>query len=106
MQALGEAAGLAVGAVCADEHGRGEGFGAVGCGPVTPRNVEFYVRGEFAYCEYGVYLLERGAASVAASGEGLVEAELVEALAEGHGADGVAGADADLAGLVRCWEIC
>ena len=48
--------------------------------------------GEFAKGEDGFDLLEFGSGF-----EGLLEAEGVEALADGHGADGVAGLDADFA---------
>jgi len=86
-EGLGEAAGLAVGAVGADEDGGGDGFGAGGGG-----DVEFDVRGEFADGGDGFDFAEVGAGV-----EGLGEAIGVEAGADGHGGDGGSGLDADFA---------
>jgi len=84
-----EATGLAVGAVGADEDGGAESFGAAGGGDVELDEV-----GGFAEGEDAVDLAELDAAALARGKEGLLEAEVVEALAHGHGADGVAGFDA------------
>ncbi len=97
---MGEAAGLAVGAVGADEDGGAEGFGAAGGGDVELDGV-----GRFAEGEDAVDLAQLDAASLAGGEEGLLEAEGVEALAHGHGADGVAGLDADVGGLIGCGRI-
>ena len=91
---MGEAAGLAVGAVGADEDGGAEGFGAARSG-----DVEFDGVGELAQGGDAVDLAEFDAAALTRGEEGLLEAEVVEALAHGHGADGVAGLDAHVSGL-------
>ncbi len=97
----GEAAGLAVGAVGADQDRGAQSFGAVGGG-----DVELDAVGSFAEGEDAVDLAELDAAAWRAASEGLLEAEVVEALAHGHGADGVAGLDADLCALVEIGSEC
>jgi len=84
-----EAAGLAVGAVGADEDGGAEGFGAAGGGDVELDGI-----GEFAEGEDSVDLAQLNAAALARGEEGLLQAEVVEAFADSHGADRVAGFDA------------
>ena len=82
-----EAAGLAVGAVRAEQDGRGEGARAVrGLHGEGDAGGGFFERDEAFDFE------QRGALR-----EGLVEAELVEALADGHGGDGRVGFYADFA---------
>jgi hypothetical protein len=89
---------LAVGAVGADEDGGAKGFDAVGGG-----DVELDVVVRFAEGGDVVDLAELDAAALARGEEGLLEAEVVEALAHGHGADGVARLYADIGGArVAC----
>jgi len=92
---VAEAAGLAVGAVGTDEDGGAEGFEAAGGDDVELDGV-----GRFAEGGDAVDLAELDAASLTRGEEGLLEAEVVEALADGHGADGVAGFYADF-GVAR-----
>jgi len=79
-------AGLAVGAVGADEDRGTEGFGAAGGG-----DVELDAIGEFTEGDDAVDLAQLDTAALARGEEGLLKAEVVELFAHGHGADGVAG---------------
>ena len=92
---MDQAAGLAVGAVGADECGGGEGLLAVGC-----LDVELDAGVALANCGDDFDLEECDTTTVAARRECLLQAEGVEALAHGHRADGAAGVDSEL--VVRC----
>ena len=96
MKSGGETAGLAVAAVGADEDWSDEGL----CRAVGKGDVQLDVGGELAEGEDGVDAAEFGTAIVAARSECLLQAEMVEALADGHGAKGLAQVDANLAGFI------
>jgi len=84
-------AGLAVGAVGADEDGGAESFEAKGGGDVQLDGI-----GELADGDDAADLAQLDTAALACGEERLLEAEVVEALAHGHGADGIAGLHSDV----------
>lgn len=91
-----EAAGLAVAAIGADEGGGGECFRRA----IGENDVKFNVGRELTDGEEDFYPAQFYGSALACGGERLPEAEVVKAGADGHGAEGLAKADSDLAGLV------
>ena len=87
---------MAVGAVGSDQDGGAEGFGT-GCGDDS----EFDVGGKFSQCGNRFDFAEGYAASMSSRCAGLGEAEVVETIANSHGANRVARTDANFERLVR-----